>query len=331
MDSARSFRFPAARTPSNLTISSTESSPTSPTFPITPGTEIEPVPKSPTLSTISTLVGRKSFGADSVAGIIRRKISSTVLRPSLPGNHSVDLTMSASPPITTGISASRSCTGLAKIPNDVRRRRGIARSVTGPLTRFFHLDGEDEENEDGWDFICCGEVPCRPERPAGWLGTLEFEEAVTKHAPTNSGVPLAATISASPNAMSALGSPWSPDNKWGQTWDEVAASLNPGGSSPDLASLVWSPASGEGSLASPNSLPTFRGHHLGSPGSPLPSLEAVHSMYSTPPPRIPSKAFGVQNAGPTRRIKVSIDSISAPLIKDLSHIQICNPAGHGSQ
>ncbi|EGG09975.1 uncharacterized protein MELLADRAFT_60803 [Melampsora larici-populina 98AG31] len=324
MDPARAFRFPAVRTPSSITPSSAGSSASSPTSPITPGTEIEPGPKSPTLSTISTLVARKSFGADSVAGMLCQKISSTVLRPSLPGNHSVDWTMSGSPPNTTGISASRSCSGLVKIQNDVRHRRGIARSVTGPITQFFHLNGEDEEmeNEDGWDFICCGEAPCRPERRAGWLGTLDFDEETTKLAPANSSVPLATTITASPDAISALGSPWSPDNKWGKALDPAAASLHPGGSPPALASPGWSPASGEGPLLSPSSFSSFRGHYFGLPGSPLPSLEAVHAMYSTPPQRIPSKGFAVQKAGPTRRIKVSIDSISAPIIADFNNIQI---------
>ncbi|EGG09722.1 uncharacterized protein MELLADRAFT_95179 [Melampsora larici-populina 98AG31] len=326
MDSAPSFRFPAARTPSTVTSTSNGSPPSSPTFLVTPGSTNEAAPKSPTLSTISTIVGRKSFGADGVARMIRRKKSSTsnrynvprqVLRAALPVNHSVGWTMSTSPTNKTGISASQSFAALVKTPNDAPRRRGIPRSVTGPLTRFFHLDGKEDDDGNGWDFRCCGEAPQRPERRAPeWLGTMDFEEAVENSAATKTGKMMSGTISASPDALGALGSPWCPDANWGQAWDLAAARFQSGGSPPPSATSGGSPASAEASLASPSSVQIVRHHYLGSPDSSLASPEVISSMYCTPPSRTLTNGFGVSKAGPARRTKISIDSISGPMMKD---------------
>ncbi|KAH9820247.1 hypothetical protein DFH28DRAFT_885782 [Melampsora americana] len=314
MNPVSTFSFPVPPTPLTLAPLNIKSSPTSP---ISPDTALESVPNSPTFSTTSTIVNHKSGSeVDGVTGMIRRKISSNLLRP-LHGNNSSDWTTSLSPPTRTGNNTNPTSTTLNKTQNDKRRRLGIPRLVTAPLTRLFHLNGEIEENEDGWDFICCGELPVRTERrESGWLGTLDFERPETPCATTKPITP----ITGSPEMVGTLDIPWCPKHNWSEAWDEAAANLQSGVKLPPLTSSGWSPTSAEVSSASPNSSQTFEDLDSASPEVSQISTETISSIYSTPPPKSLSKDLSISktDTSPTRQFKISRDTISAPMIKDLS-------------
>ncbi|EGG11807.1 uncharacterized protein MELLADRAFT_90755 [Melampsora larici-populina 98AG31] len=149
--------------------------------------------------------------------------------------------------------------------------------------------------------------PCQ----AGWLGTLDLKEPIATHVKVKAGIPLASKTSKFPDSVGVLGSPWFPSNNCGQSM------ISPfGGSPPPLASLGLSPDFAAVSLASPSYIRDFH-TTLGSPRSYLASNCAIQSVHFTPPQKTMVKSFGGPNAGPTWQQKISIDSISAPIMKDL--------------
>ncbi|EGF99849.1 uncharacterized protein MELLADRAFT_93988 [Melampsora larici-populina 98AG31] len=285
-------------------------------------------PASQTAVAISPL-GKENTPVSSVngvAGTSHGKNPSNINQP-LPRHHSVDRMMSTPPAKPSRTRSSPSSTGLVKGEDETRRRRGnsLARSLPGPFSRLFHLDDKEADNGDGLDFSCCGEAPLRPPRRAGWLGTLE--EALPSRAAGKADVAVSGQISQASGALGVLGSPWCPDNSRGQERDLAAATSPFGESLPPLASSGSSPASAEASLASPS---YFRGRRIvgGSPDDYVASKETSHTCYSTPPRKNLAKGFGASNAGPAHRLKISIDSISAPILRDVNTSAMNVPKKH---
>ncbi|KAG0144921.1 hypothetical protein CROQUDRAFT_672073 [Cronartium quercuum f. sp. fusiforme G11] len=322
MESARHFRFPVPLSASNFSL---QGSDTSSAFPLL-GDTTRPlngsITKSPTFSTISALVVKKGgIGTDGVTGEtlakIRRKISASILGPALATSFSGDWTLGIA---SNGISSkhirtSHSSSGLHGTETVTCRRRGIARSVTGPLTRLFnhedHDDGDDDDDE-GWDFICCGEPPCRPERPgSGWFGTLDLKDKPLTKAFTDPTV--TAAIDGPGVTGPTLGSAWTFDATWVQAWDLTAAKPSCRSSSPPefQPSPGWSPASTDSSLASPVSYQSSLDHSLAPPAtslaSPAWSLASpeIHHASSFPPSHLAEqKGFGITCRAKTSQLHV---------------------------
>lgn len=233
-------------------------------------------------------------------------------------------------PIEAGpsrISTSQSISGLHLGHKPPRRRHGIARSVTGPLNRFFGTEEHDEDDEgngSGWDFVCCGEPPVRPEhREAGWLGEPDVHTASPE--PTSGTIPEVGVVRSS-SAVPGLGSAWSEDHTWG--FASADAPLSP----PPFTSPSSSHDSTEYSIASPSSFHVIlAGHHsLDSPASSILSPGYFPPSSASSPSHQPveekrSVALRRSKAVPTRRLKISIHSISSPILTSFEHVGLSAP------